>query len=77
MAARSSKKTQADLIQLVKAAGWQEDQKTSREWRWWHPQSPGIYYRLAGAAENCWRGQAGIAGGEREGELTMPPLYRR
>jgi hypothetical protein len=28
MSARSSKKTQADLIELVKAAGWKEDQKT-------------------------------------------------
>jgi len=31
MTAGASKKTQADLIELVKAAGWKEDQKTSRE----------------------------------------------
>lgn len=29
MAARSSKKTQSDLISLVKSAGWKEDQRTS------------------------------------------------
>ncbi|MGC2186500.1 MAG: hypothetical protein WA637_24750 [Terriglobales bacterium] len=61
MAARSSKKTQADLIQLVKAAGWQEDQKTSKEWRWWHPQSPGIYYRLADAADLVRLRTVGVA----------------
>ena len=36
MAGHASKKTQADLIELVKAAGWKEDQKSTREWRWFH-----------------------------------------
>lgn len=48
---RSSKKTQADLVDLVKAAGWKEDEKSTREWRWWHPRTPGIDYRLRNAAD--------------------------
>ena len=63
MAPRTSKKTQADLISLMKSAGWKEDQKTSKEWRWFDPKIPGIYYTLRrrrpGAAANGWRGEGG------------------
>lgn len=61
MAGRSSKKTQAEVIELVKAAGWEEDEKSSREWRWWHPRTPGIYYRLADAADLVRLRTAGVA----------------
>ncbi len=55
MAARSSKKTQADLISLVKSAGWKEDQAPRRddlrEWRWFNSKLPGVFYRLSDAAD--------------------------
>jgi hypothetical protein len=55
MAARSSKKTQADLISLVKTAGWKEDQAPRRdelrEWRWFNPKLPGVFYRLSDATD--------------------------
>jgi hypothetical protein len=45
MAPRTSKKSQADLMAVVKAAGWKEDQKTAgdKHIRWWHPSKPETY----------------------------------
>lgn len=53
MAPRSSKKSQADLISMVKAAGWKEDSKTAgdKHIRWWHPNAPEQYFTLRNAAQ--------------------------
>jgi hypothetical protein len=64
MAPKTSKKTQADLISLVKSAGWKEDQKTTKEWRWFDPKIPGIYYTLRDAADLVRLKTAGVAKGE-------------
>lgn len=61
MAGRSSKKTQADLIESVLSAGWREDAKSRSEWRWWHHRTPGIYYKLRDAADLVRIHQAGMA----------------
>jgi hypothetical protein len=68
MAPKVSKKSQADLISLVKSAGWKEDQKTQREWRWFDPKIPGIYYRLADAAAFVTSQRTGVA----KHELNSP-----
>jgi hypothetical protein len=64
MAPKTSKKTQADLISLVKSAGWKEDQKTTKEWRWFDPKIPGIYHILRDAADLVRLRTAGVAKGE-------------
>lgn len=53
MARRSSIKSQAGLIDLVKSAGWKEDSKTGgdKHIRWFHPRDPDTYYSLRDAAE--------------------------
>jgi hypothetical protein len=67
MAPRTSKKTQADLMAVVKAAGWKEDQKTAgdKHIRWWHPSKPETYYTLRDAADLVRLRTAGVAKQDR------------
>jgi hypothetical protein len=52
---------------VVKAAGWKEDQKASKDgrWRWYDPKFPGIYYTLRDAADLVRLRTAGVAKGDR------------
>jgi hypothetical protein len=66
MAPKTSKKSQANLVALVKAAGWKEDQKTAgdKHIRWWRPSKPETYYTLRDAADLVRLKTAGVAKGE-------------
>jgi hypothetical protein len=77
MAARSSKKKpQADLISLVKSAGWKEDQAPRRdelrEWKWFNPRLPRVFYRLSDAADLI-RAKSNAMTHQDLGKIVSPP----
>jgi hypothetical protein len=55
-----ARKTQVDLIRLVTVAGWGKG-NTPKEWRWYLPSNPGIYYTLRDAADLVRPRGAGVA----------------